>query len=177
MMKRRKFVRTAGLGALGASFAGTQIMANKSTSTNMKKLTAEDVNKHLRSLIEVREPSVDKIIIGDPRTTVEKIGTAWMPYWKTLKQAVSDGVNVLIVHEPTFYAHRDLEAEEWLQIDNPSAGQQQYLELRDEKANWIRENGFVIIRCHDVWDKFPDIGIPYAFGQALGFSVFQSFSR
>ncbi|MCK5465097.1 MAG: Nif3-like dinuclear metal center hexameric protein, partial [Bacteroidales bacterium] len=23
---------------------------------------------------------------------------------------------------------------------------------------------------HDVWDKIPDIGIPYAFGQALGFT-------
>jgi putative NIF3 family GTP cyclohydrolase 1 type 2 len=170
MMKRRTFVRTAGLGALGTSLAGNHIMANKSISTNMKKLTAEDINKHLRSLIDVAEPSVDKIIIGNPGTPVKKIGTAWMPYWKTLKQAVSDGVNVLIVHEPTFYAHRDLEAEEWLEIDKPSDGQQQYLKLREEKARWIREKRLVIIRCHDVWDKLPDIGIPYAFGQALGFT-------
>jgi putative NIF3 family GTP cyclohydrolase 1 type 2 len=83
---------------------------------------------------------------------------------------VKDGVNVLIVHEPTFYAHRDLEAKEWINIENPGTGQQKYLELRDEKARWIRDNGLVIIRCHDVWDKIPDIGIPYAFGQALGFS-------
>ena len=169
-MKRRKFVGTAGLGALGAALTANNVLANNSILSGMKKLTAEDVNKYLRSLIDVEEPSVDKIIIGDPGTPVKKIGTAWMPYWKTCKQAVSEGVNVLIVHEPTFYAHRDLEAEEWKNIENPSIGQQKYLELRDEKAKWILENGLVIIRCHDVWDKIPDIGIPYAFGQALGFS-------
>jgi putative NIF3 family GTP cyclohydrolase 1 type 2 len=169
-MKRRKFVSTAGLGALGAGITLKNALANKSILTGMKKLTAEDVNKYLRSLIDVEEPSVDKIIIGDPETPVNKIGTAWMPYWKTCKQAVKEGVNVLIVHEPTFYAHRDLEAEEWINIENPSTGQQKYLELRDEKASWILKNGLVIIRCHDVWDKIPDIGIPYAFGQALGYT-------
>ena len=169
-MKRRKFVNTVGLGALGTGITLNNLLANNSTLNGMKKLTAEDVNKYLRSLIDVEEPSVDKIIIGDPETPVNKIGTAWMPYWKTCKQAVSEGVNVLIVHEPTFYAHRDLEAKEWINIENPGTGQQKYLELRDEKARWIRENGLVIIRCHDVWDKIPEIGIPYAFGQALGFS-------
>ncbi len=169
-MKRRKFLSTAGLGALGAGITVNNVWANTSSFRGVNKLTAEDVNKYLRSLIDVEEPSVDKIIIGDPGTRVNKIGTAWMPYWKTCKQAVSEGVNVLIVHEPTFYAHRDLEATEWINIENPGAGQQKYLELRDEKARWIRENGLVIIRCHDVWDKIPDIGIPYAFGQALGFS-------
>jgi putative NIF3 family GTP cyclohydrolase 1 type 2 len=169
-MKRRKFVSTAGLGVMGAGIALNNVLANKPYFKDMKKLTAGDVNKYLRSLIEVEEPSVDKIIIGDPGTQVNKIGTAWMPYWKTCRQAVKEGVNVLIVHEPTFYAHRDLEAAEWINIENPGTGQQKYLELRDEKARWIRENELVIIRCHDVWDKIPDIGIPYAFGQALGFS-------
>jgi putative NIF3 family GTP cyclohydrolase 1 type 2 len=169
-MKRRKFVSTAGLGVMGAGIALNNVLANKPYFKDMKKLTAGDVNKYLRSLIDVAEPSVDKIIIGDPGTQVNKIGTAWMPYWKTCRQAVKEGVNVLIVHEPTFYAHRDLEAAEWINIENPGTGQQKYLELRDEKARWIRENELVIIRCHDVWDKIPDIGIPYAFGQALGFS-------
>jgi putative NIF3 family GTP cyclohydrolase 1 type 2 len=169
-MKRRKFVSTAGLGALGATLSANHLRAEKSIPGGMKKLTAADINNYLRSLIDVEEPSVDKIIIGDPSTRVNKIGTAWMPYWKTCKKAVSEGVNVLIVHEPTFYAHRDLEAKEWINLENPGTGQQKYLELRDEKARWIRENGLVIIRCHDVWDKIPEIGIPYAFGQALGFS-------
>jgi putative NIF3 family GTP cyclohydrolase 1 type 2 len=169
-MKRRKFVSTAGLGAIGASLAGGHLLADKSVQRRIKKTTAEDINRYLRSLIEVDEPSVDRIIIGDPGTPVKKIGTAWMPYWKTCRQAVQDGVNVLVVHEPTFYTHWDLEAREWNQDENKAIVQQRYLEQRDEKASWIRERGLVIIRCHDVWDKIPDIGIPYAFGRALGFS-------
>ena len=169
-MERRKFVSTAGLGILGASLSAKHILARKSILSGMENLSAGDVNKYLRSLIDVEEPSVDKIIIGDPETRVNKIGTAWMPYWNTCKQAVSEGVNVLIVHEPTFYAHRDLEAKEWINIASPGKGQQKYLALREEKASWILDKGLVIIRCHDVWDKFPEIGIPYAFGQALGYS-------
>jgi putative NIF3 family GTP cyclohydrolase 1 type 2 len=170
MIRRRKFVRTAGWGALGAGMALNDVWAGQTDLMDMKKMTAGELNRYLRSLIDVEEPSVDRIIIGDPGTPVRKIGTAWMPYWKTCRQAVRDGVNVLVVHEPTFYAHRDLDAREWINIDHPGAGQQKYLDQRDEKASWIREKGLVIIRCHDVWDKFPDIGIPYAFGQALGFS-------
>ena len=49
------------------------------------ELKAIDVNDYLRSLCDVKEPSVDRIIIGDPNTRVTKIGTCWMPYWKTLK--------------------------------------------------------------------------------------------
>lgn len=169
MMRRRKFIGTAGLGAFGAGMVLKDLRAGQPDRMDMKKLTAEDLNNYLRTLIDVTEPSVDKIIIGDPGTRVRKIGTAWMPYWETCRQAVRDGVNVLVVHEPTFYAHRDLEAREWIQIENPSVGQQKYLEQRDAKASWIREHGLVIIRCHDVWDKIPDVGIPFAFGQALGF--------
>jgi putative NIF3 family GTP cyclohydrolase 1 type 2 len=169
MMKRRKFIGTAGLAAVGTGMALNDVWAGQTGPMDMKKMTAGDLNTYLRSLIQVEEPSVDRIIIGEPGTPVRKIGTAWMPYWKTCRQAVRDGVNVLVVHEPTFYAHRDLEAREWINIEHPGAGQQKYLDQRDEKASWIRENGLVIIRCHDVWDKFPDIGIPYAFGQALGF--------
>ena len=169
-MKRRKFVSTAGLGIIGTTLGADRVQAKRSGMTGMKRLTAGDVNAHLRSLIEVAEPSVDRIIIGDPDTPVNKIGTAWMPYWKTCQQAFADGVNVLVVHEPAFYAHWDLDAAEWMNMENPSPGQQQYLSLRDEKAAWIHAQGLVIIRCHDVWDKIPEAGIPYAFGRALGFS-------
>ena len=71
-MKRRKFVSTAGLGTLGATLTVNNVLAHQSILTGMKNLTAEDVNKYLRSLIDVEEPSVDKIIIGDPGTGQQK---------------------------------------------------------------------------------------------------------
>ncbi len=132
--------------------------------------TANDLNEYLRSLCEVNSPSVDRVILGDPNTEIAKIGTAWMPYWKTCRAAVSEGINVLVVHEPTFYTHWDLDEKENDYYQAPEPGKSAYLQLRDEKRQWILERKLVIIRCHDVWDKMSGIGIPFAFGNALGFS-------
>ncbi len=133
-------------------------------------LTARELNTYLRSLVEVDEPSVDKIIIGDPHTVVKKIGTAWMPYRSTLKKARSLEVNVMVVHEPTFYTHRDLEETQWDWHGAPAPGREMYREQVEEKKRWILENEMVVIRCHDVLDKVRDYGIPFAFGRGLGFS-------
>ncbi len=165
-MKRRNFIRLTGTGTMGAVFLNSAF----SKAENKKNITARDLNTYLRSLIEVNEPSVDRIIIGDPDTVVKKIGTAWMPYWDILKNAQSAGINVMVVHEPTFYTHWDLNEDKWDYYDAPSPAKENYFELRDKKKAWIEEQNMVIIRCHDVLDKIPEWGIPYAFGQALGFS-------
>jgi putative NIF3 family GTP cyclohydrolase 1 type 2 len=163
-MDRRKFIFYSGLGVAGTLWP----LKGRGTSV-VKNLTAGDIQTYLRSLIDVEEPSVDRFIIGDPDTEVKKIGTAWMPYWRVLKEADRTGVNVMVVHEPTFYTHLDLEAEKWDYLDAPAPARDQYMILRDRKKKWIEEKGMVIIRCHDVLDKVPGWGIPYAFGQGLGF--------
>lgn len=133
-------------------------------------LTATALNAHLRSLVEVDEPSVDKIIIGDPETLVGKIGTAWMPYWRTLKEARKMGINTMVVHEPTFYTHHDLEETRWDWHSAPGRAREMYQEQVDAKKQWILDSGMVVIRCHDVLDKIKGYGIPFAFGRGLGFS-------
>jgi len=165
-MNRRKFVRMTGLGTAG-SLLYTSGISNCKMDKNM---TAEDLNTYLRSIVEVDEPSVDRFVIGDPKTKISKIGTAWMPYWKTLKKAVSAGVNTLIVHEPTFYTHWDLEAVKGDHLSAPVPAKDKYSKAVEEKKKWIEDNGLVIIRCHDVLDKVSDWGIPYALGQGLGLS-------
>ncbi len=171
-MNRRRFVSSAGLGAIYASIPGNKLFAGDKGQalSGRKDLKAGELNSYLRSLCEVNEPSVDRIIIGDPDTPVMKIGTAWMPYWDTCKEAVKQGVNVLVVHEPTFYSHWDLDDKRWNSVQEPSPGQQRYQDTIDEKTEWIRKNGLVIIRCHDVLDKIGAYGIPFAFGKALGFN-------
>lgn len=169
-MKRRKFVNTAGLGLMAATIPFGRFTGQEQPVSYKSQLTAGDLNAYLRSLCEVKEPSVDRIIIGDPGTVVNKIGTAWMPYWDTLKKAASAGVNVMVVHEPTFYTHWDLDAWNKEQVSIPDFAMEKYKELIRNKKQWIEENGMVIIRCHDVWDKFPATGIPFALGQALGFT-------
>lgn len=122
-------------------------------------MKAIQLDSYLKSLTSVPEKTVDRIIIGDPQTEIVKIGTAWMPYWETCREAVAQGVNVLVVHEPTFYTHWDLD------------GEQLYPDTIAEKHRWIESSGLVIIRCHDVLDKLQTaFGIPFAFGHGLGFS-------
>ena len=170
-MDRRTFLEIAGQGSL--AFALTSPLLAEGTrqrGSGGKRPTALEVNAHLRSLCEVSEPSVDRIVIGKPATTVSKIATAWLPNWRTCREAVSRGVNTLVVHEPTFYTHWDLDARDNDYPGGAGPGRAAYLRLRDEKRKWIDDQGLVIIRCHDVLDKVAGFGIPFAFGRALGFA-------
>jgi hypothetical protein len=173
-MRRRSFIELAGAasaGALlggsgGASMAGAPVDARGAAA---KPLLARDVAAHLRSLAEVAEPSVDRIVIGDPETEVAGIGTCWLPYWDTCRQAVRDGVNLLVVHEPTFYTHWDLDEKSEDLFAASAAGKEAYGKAVRMKKDWILTNKMVVIRCHDVEDKIGGFGIPHAFGRLLGF--------
>jgi putative NIF3 family GTP cyclohydrolase 1 type 2 len=134
-----------------------------------KVLKAKDVAAYLRSIVSVAEPSVDRIVIGDPETDVNRIGTAWLPDWETCRKAVGEGVNLLIVHEPTFYTHWDLDEKSGDFHAAAPAGREAYVKAVAAKKKWILESGLGIIRCHDVLDKVDGFGIPHAFGEFLGF--------
>lgn len=164
-MKRKEFIGIAAPATIGLSVFPEALFAKG----NMEVLSAGDLNAYLRSLIEVDEPSVDKVIVGNPDNRITKIGTCWMPYWSTLKEAKASGVNTMVVHEPTFYTHRDLEEKKGDHLGAPSPAKELYLEQVAAKKQWIEENDMVVIRCHDVLDKIGGYGIPFAFGRALGF--------
>jgi putative NIF3 family GTP cyclohydrolase 1 type 2 len=175
-MKRRTFIELAGTASAGAIFAGADLPRLSGALTagpgaQAKPLLAKDVAAHLRSLAEVAEPSVDRIVVGDPETEVARIGTCWLPYWETCRQAVRDGVNLLVVHEPAFYTHWDLDEKSADLFAASAAGKNAYLKAVETKKNWILANKLVIIRCHDVLDKIGAFGIPYAFGKLLGFGT------
>ena len=120
-------------------------------------MKAIDISTHLKGLVEVLKPeTVDRVIYGDPDAEVAGIAVAWMPYRETIERAAELGANVLVVHEPTFYGHWDLD-EERPDIP-PEVG---------EKKRLIDRWGITVIRCHDVWDAMPDIGIPFAWGDFL----------
>ena len=173
-MKRRQFIHLAGLASAVALWPGT----NESTVTGLpdpaktfpgQAIKAKDIAAYLRSIVPVTEPSVDRIIIGDPEIEVRSIGTAWLPDWDTCRRAVRDGVNLLVVHEPTFYTHWDLDEKSGDFYAAQPAGKEAYLRAIEAKKKWILENNLVIIRCHDVLDKVDGFGIPHALGEFLGF--------
>ncbi len=167
-MKRRTFIGLAGAASAGAFLAGAGPSVPDAAAS---PLLVKDVAGYLRSLVAVDEPSVDRIVIGDPGAAVAGIGTCWLPYRETCEQAVRDGVSLLVVHEPTFYTHWDLDEKSPDLFGASPAGSRAYLEAVGKKKDWLLANELAVIRCHDVLDKVAGWGIPFAFGEALGFGA------
>jgi putative NIF3 family GTP cyclohydrolase 1 type 2 len=173
-MKRRSFLEMAGAASAAAIVPGSTAgpllgSSHEGAAPQPARLRAKDVAAYLRSLEEVAEPSVDRIVVGDPETEIAHIGTCWLPYWETCRQAVRDGVNLLIVHEPTFYTHWDLDEKSPDLFGASPTGQEAYAKEVRIKKDWIIGNKLVVIRCHDVLDKIGGFGIPHSFGRLLGF--------
>ena len=38
------------------------------------------------------------------------------------------------------------------------------------KIEWLEQNNLVVLRCHDFWDNYPDIGVHGAWAKWLGFN-------
>lgn len=102
------------------------------------------------------EPTVDTIKAGDPSTEVRGIAVGWMSYTWAIEEAIASGCNVFVTHEPTYFDHYD---------DNPELDA---LPGVRAKRAFIEETGIVILRCHDVWDQLPEMGIGDSWGRWLG---------
>jgi len=100
-----------------------------------------------------RSQTVDRIIIGDADADVDRCLVTWMASFKALRFAVERGIRLVMCHEPTFWHDGE-------PTDDPDAG---------EKLAYIREHGLVILRNHDGWDRWPAVGIPWAWARFLGF--------
>ncbi|MGE5294205.1 MAG: hypothetical protein ACM3VT_05200, partial [Solirubrobacterales bacterium] len=152
-MDRREFVKTSMFGGAGAWLAGSSLA---SAAASTRDLTAGDVHEHLRSLgREWIDPqnTVDTFKSGRPEMPVKGIAVAWMSYFDALREAVAKGCNLFVTHEPTYYNHTDTDQSVFA------------FEIARQKKAFIEDNGLTIIRCHDVWDRVPGIGIPDAWGQ------------
>jgi putative NIF3 family GTP cyclohydrolase 1 type 2 len=121
-------------------------------------LTAAQVQSFLKSLdggwVDW-ERTVDTFKSGSPETQVKGIAVAWMPYIHALNKALELGCNLFVTHEPTYFNHRD---------NDPDIFRFPAVEA---KRKFIEDNELTIIRCHDVWDQYPGIGIPSGWGKLL----------
>ena len=121
-------------------------------------MKAIDILNHLKKLKpDLPEDTVDRIIYGDPDIEVKGITVCWMPYIETIEKAKTFGTNVIVAHEPTFFSHRDLDD---IQIKN--------LNQTKNKINLLEKYKITIIRCHDVWDFLPEIGIMDSWAKFIG---------
>ncbi len=102
--------------------------------------------------------TVDRVIIGDPRKEVRHALVTWISSLAAVRKAIEGGFDALITHEPTFYDHPDHRGRE----ENITA-----TEAGARKKKLIEESDLTIIRNHDVWDRFPQVGIPWAWARFL----------
>lgn len=102
------------------------------------------------------DATVDRFIVGDPETEIKGIAVAWQSRMAALEEAVRNGCNLFVTHEPTFYRHLD-------KMDIIPMYQ-----FATDKLKFIEDNGLVIYRCHDVWDQMPEVGIVDSWGAHLG---------
>jgi len=110
-----------------------------------------------------REATVDRIIIGDPEKDVQRALVSWMSDFRAVRAAVAGRFDLLVTHEPTFWTHRnEVQTIETWEADSPQG------QIAAEKRKLIEDSGLAILRCHDVWDGMPEIGIPWSWARFLG---------
>lgn len=117
-----------------------------------------------------KKNTVDKIIIGDENKEIHSVLVTWMIHDNTINYAIENGFDMIMTHEPTFWFHAD-------ELSNLVAGDETNPKIvtAKAKAKKLLDHNLVVIRNHDVWDRFPKIGIPYAFANELGFTQKPSF--
>ena len=123
------------------------------------------------------EKSVDQFLFGESDTEVKGIAVSWMPTFENLKKAIAEGCNVFITHEALFAAKINKEG---TIIDGPIikdlharwvAGKRKLAsdDIWIKKMEWLEQNNLVVLRCHDYWDNYPEVGVHGAWAHWLGF--------
>lgn len=121
-------------------------------------MKAADVDKYLHSLRgegPYPHPDVDTFKAGDPQSEVHGIAVGWMSYTSALEKALELGCNLFVTHEPTYYDHLDKD-QEVFRLPGAVA-----------KREFLATSGLSVLRCHDLWDLMPEIGIPDSWGRFL----------
>jgi putative NIF3 family GTP cyclohydrolase 1 type 2 len=128
--------------------------------------TAAEVMQRVIAATGATPPAntVDTLKAGDPNTAVTGIATTFMDTYAVLEQAVANGNNLIITHEPTFYNHPDDQA--------PLAGDP----VLRQKVNYILEHHLVIWRFHDTWHMRQPDGILAGVVAQFGWEAYESAS-
>jgi putative NIF3 family GTP cyclohydrolase 1 type 2 len=120
--------------------------------------TAQDILDYLLANSPWVDPeaTVDTVKWGDPSKEVAKAGVCWYPSLDALKEAHAQGCDALVTHEPLFWEHAPYETR-WLDTEPGLT-----------KRRCLDETGLVVIRAHDTWDDWPELGIRDSWAKGLG---------
>jgi len=121
-------------------------------------MNALDIRNHLWEICDWVDPekTVDRVITGDGEKEISNAIVTWISSFDAVREAARRGADLLITHEPTFYRH----CREHEQFPDDA--------LAREKNSFIKNAGLTVLRIHDSWDRFPEVGIPFAWAKFLG---------
>jgi len=142
----------------------TLVLIAASALAQNQQITAQQVVSQIQKQIGMQwtQGTVDTFKAGDPNTPVKGIAVTMMATMDVLERASKKGLNFVITHEPTFYAH--LDTPEGMPATDP---------VWAEKKAFIEKHGMVVWRFHDYWHlRHPD-GIEAGMVHALGWEKFQ----
>lgn len=127
-------------------------------------MTPAALLQHLHSLAPWLDPetTVDRIVIGDPEAEIGRVLVTWMSTFDACRAAVARNCQLIVTHEPTFWSHQDEIA------TSAGVAHPVWQAAFARKRQFIADHRLVILRCHDVWDFMPEIGIPFAWARFLG---------
>lgn len=135
------------------------------SQAQQSKTTARAIVEEIKKQVGVpwNQDTVDTFKAGNPDTPVTGIAVTMMATMDVLQRASAKGLNFVITHEPTFYAH----------LDTPE-GMPENEPVWAEKRAFIEEHNMVVWRFHDHWHmRHPD-GIEAGVVHALGWEKFQN---
>ena len=128
------------------------------------KITARQLVAEIQKKVGVewQNETVDTFKAGNPDTVVTGVAVTMMATMDVLQRASAQGLNFVITHEPTFYAHEDVP--EGVPESDP---------VWTEKRAFIEKHGLVVWRFHDHWHMRKPDGIEAGNVHALGWEKFQ----
>lgn len=128
------------------------------------RITAREIVSEIQKQVGVewQKDTVDTFKAGNPDTPVTGVAVTMMATMDVLQRASAKGLNFVITHEPTFYAH--LDTPEGVPQDDP---------VWAEKRAFIEKHGMVVWRFHDHWHMRKPDGIEAGNVHDLGWEKFQ----
>jgi putative NIF3 family GTP cyclohydrolase 1 type 2 len=135
------------------------------TTAQERRISAREVVAEIQKQVGVewQKDTVDTFKAGNPDTAVTGIAVTMMATMDVLQRASAKGLNFVITHEPTFYAH----------LDTPE-GMPESDPVWAEKRAFIEKHGMVVWRFHDHWHMRKPDGIEAGMVRSLGWQKFQN---
>lgn len=160
-----------------ALLAGASLSAGNLVRAQKGKLTAGQVVERIQKNIGAPWPDNDPTFrdwfkIGGPDQTVTGIATSFGGNLRVLQLAQKAGLNMVIVHEPTFYSDADIRHPGTTGGQTECDAACQADPLFKLKMDWATKNNIVVWRIHDhIHARKPD-GIKFGWNQAMGWEKY-----